>query len=106
MGVRRDKGQSIARFITVATGIPGVRWAGNSMLDMPYPYQAHVTTARKLQSWHDAIAATSQSDRPVAIAIRYDNGMPDVAHAWAAMPLSTACLLIGHHYETIRERGQ
>jgi len=103
MGTRRDKGIALTRYLTGATGIPGLHWAGTTNeIDAPAPYLIDVTTARKLQEWHDAIRY-SNPDKPHML-IRYDKSMDSPADAWVAMTLHNFIPLLVSHYETLRER--
>lgn len=103
MGVRRDKGVAITRYLTGMTGIPGLSWEGmtNEIL-APNPYTIHITTSRKLQDWHDRIRF-SDPEKP-HILIRYDNEMDSPADAWVGMRLYNFIPLLTTHYDTQRER--
>lgn len=101
MGVRRDRGLALARYLTGSTGIPFIRWDGMG-LDAPAPYSFGVTTSRKLQVWHDRIWELPV-DKPHCV-IRYDSAMPDVSHAWVAMKLGGVAPLLGLHYDSISDR--
>lgn len=101
MGVRRDKGVALVRYITATTGIPLLSWQWESIA-APAPYEIAVTTNRKLENWHECIRELDP-DRP-HMAIRYDNGLPDVSHAWVAMTLGGFAPLLGAHYNTIADR--
>lgn len=103
MGVRADKGKAVARYILGHTGIPGVAFAGSTNdIIMPLPYFADVTTARKLQLWHDRIAAPAgEGSLSHNIAIRYDNNMASVADAWVGMTLHQFVPLLTAHYDHV-----
>lgn len=103
MGVRADKGRALARYITGTTGIPFVAWEGTGIAS-PYPYQVSVTTSRALVNWHRDIHELS-SDKP-HMAIRYDNSLPDVSHAWVAMTLGGFAPLWKAHYDTTINIGR
>jgi hypothetical protein len=102
MGARRDKSLAAARYLAAATGISGIRWAGVGQLEAPWPYSIHLTTSRKLENWYNLLRDEPEAGR-INITIRYDNGLPDVAHAWAAMPLRDLATLMKCHYD--QERG-
>ena len=102
MGVRRDKGRALTRYLTGATGIPFLHWNGiHSQIDAPYPYVIDVTTSRALANWHDQIRELGDLTH---MAIRYDNSLPDVSHAWVAMKLSGFVPLMTAHYQTMQDR--
>lgn len=103
MGVRRDKGRALARYMLGGTGIPYITWDGASnALTAPPPYRIEMTTSRSLENWHDTIRGIT-GDSP-HMAIRYDNSLPDVSQAWVAMKLSGFLPLLTAHYETIKQR--
>lgn len=101
MGVRRDKGNALARYIVGSTGIPFIRWEGVS-LHAPSPYLFDVTTSRSLDNWHRIIREIDD-DKPRMV-IRYDNTLPDVSHAWVGMKLNGFLPLLTAHYESIQDR--
>mgnify|MGYP006286550341 CR=1 FL=1 len=100
MGKRTDKGNALTRYLTGHTGIPFLKWDGiTSSIDAPSPYEIEVTTARKLQLWHDLL----RQEKPgVHIVIRYDNGMPSLEQAWVGMRLRDFAPLLQAHYESRR----
>lgn len=102
MGKRRDKSLATARYLVAATGIPGIRWNGVGLLESPWPYVIHLTTSRKLENWHNLLRAEPDPQR-ITISIRYDELLPDVSHAWAALPLRDLAVLMKSHYD--KERG-
>lgn len=103
MGVRREKGLALTRYMTGASGIPGLMWGGSvNEIVAPAPYIIGVTTSRKLQDWHDAIR-NSVPNKP-HMHIRYDRGMDSPADAWVAMTLHNFIPLLTAHYDTQRER--
>jgi hypothetical protein len=102
MGVRADKGRRLANYLTGHTGIPFISWEGNYGIKMPAPYSLSLTTSRALQNWQDDIKALPL-DRP-HMAVRYDNALPDMDHAWVAMNLSGFIPLLVAHYNTISDR--
>jgi len=103
MGVRRDKGLALARYMTGTSGIPGLSWEGlHSEITAPPPYQIDVTTSRSLENWHDLIRGID-GDQP-HMAIRYDNSLSDVSQAWVAMRLSGFIPLLTAHYNTMKDR--
>jgi len=102
MGRRRDKSLALTRYLTGSSGIPGLHWSGTSEIDAPSPYRISLTTARKLDEWHDAIRF-SDDDKPHML-IRYDYSMDSPADAWVAMRLHNFIPLLTAHYETLRER--
>lgn len=105
MGVRADKGRSLARYLVGHSGIPLLTWNGLlGQVDAPYPYVIPVTTGRKLDHWHTAIRALPE-DR-IGIAIRYDNSLPSIDQAWVGMQLRPFTTLLTAHYDTIRHRGE
>jgi hypothetical protein len=95
MGVRTDKGRRLAAYLTGHAAIPGITWTGTG-ISSPYPYRIDVTTSRALENWHDLLR---QEHPGIRLAIRYDNTLPDVSHAWTAMSLRDACILLKTHYE-------
>lgn len=99
MGVRQDKGRALARYLTAASGIPGMSWSSDG-IEAPYPYQVEVTTSRKLDNWHEQLRA--EPTGRLRLCIRYDNALPDVSAAWVGMSLEDACILLSSHYESIR----
>lgn len=100
MGVRRDKGKAVARYLTGRTGIPSLHWAGvDNSIDAPAPYVIDLTTSRKLQNWHDSIREEGQGIR---IAIRYDGSMDSVEQAWVGISLRDFAPLLQAHYESRR----
>jgi hypothetical protein len=101
MGVRETKGRALARYILGTTGVPFIRWESNG-IQAPAPYGINITTSRALQNWHDTIRELPV-DKP-HMAIRYDNSLPDVSHAWVAMKLGAFTPLMEAHYNTIRDR--
>lgn len=101
MGVRRDKGAALVRYLTGSTGIPLLSWEWDRIA-APRPYEISVTTNRKLENWH-ALIRDLPLDQP-CMAIRYDNSLPDVSHAWVAMNLSGFVPLLESHYNTIADR--
>lgn len=107
MGIRTDKGKSVARFLTGHTGIPLLSWDGaHSRVIAPPPYTFDVTTSRKLQNWHDLIRGYATSGTARQFAIRYDNSLESVDQAWVGMNLQTFTDLLSAHYERIRPRVQ
>lgn len=105
MGVRRDKGRALARYLTGSTGIPFLTWDGlHNEINAPWPYHIEVTTSRSLGNWHDLIRGID-GDAPHMV-IRYDNSLPDVSHAWVAMSLSGFVPLLTAHYNTLQDRIQ
>lgn len=103
MGVRRDKGRALTRYLTGTTGIPLLHWDGiHGCIDAPPPYKIDVTTSRSLSNWHDLIRELNV-DAPHMV-IRYDNSLPDVSHAWVAMKLSGFVPLLTAHYNTVQDR--
>lgn len=103
MGVRRDKGKAITRYLTGSTGIPFLLWDGiQNAIEAPAPYKIDVTTSRSLENWHNLIRSI-EGDKPV-MAIRYDNTLPDVSHAWVAMKLGGFVPLLTAHYNTMQDR--
>ena len=102
MGVRRDKGRALTRYLTGSTGIPFLTWNGlQNEIDAPPPYHIDITTSRNLGNWHELIRGIG--DGP-SMAIRYDNALPDVSHAWVAMKLSGFVPLLTAHYNTLQDR--
>lgn len=101
MGVRRDKGNALARYLTGTTGIPFIRWEGTT-LEAPSPYLIDVTTSRSLENWHNLIR--NMGETKPHMAIRYDNTLPDVSQAWVAMKLNGFTPLLTAHYESIQDR--
>lgn len=102
MGVRRDKGLALARYLTGTTGIPFLSWDGNdSRVDAPAPYSFDVTTSRKLQHWTDNIVMDAPD---LHFSIRYDNALPSVDKAWIATTLDRFVPLLQAHYDTITDR--
>lgn len=100
MGVRRDKGLALTRYLTGVTGIPFLKWDGIvSSIDAPAPYDIDVVTSRKLQNWHDKLREEIPG---VHIVIRYDNGMPSLEQAWVGMRLRDFAPLLQAHYESRR----
>lgn len=103
MGVRRDKGRALTRYLTGSTGIPFLHWDGiNGCIDAPHPYVIDVTTSRALANWHDLIRDIKDDTQHMVI--RYDNSLPDVSHAWVAMKLSGFTPLLTAHYNTLQDR--
>ncbi len=102
MGQRRDKSLAVARYIVSASGIPGIRWDGTGQLEAPWPYSINLTTSKKLENWHNLLRREPETGK-INISIRYDHGLPDVAHAWAALPLRDLATLMQSHYD--KERG-
>jgi hypothetical protein len=103
MGVRTDKGLALARYLTGSTGIPFMSWDGaHSRIAAPSPYVIDVTTSKKLENWHNLLRAID-GPNPV-MAIRYDNGLPDVSHAWVGMKLMAFAPLLTAHYNSISDR--
>lgn len=105
VGVRRDKGMAVARYILGTTGIPGISWASGS-IQSPPPYAIDLLTGRKLQWWHDRIA--SYDNEPgMRFAVRYDNGMGPITSAWVGMNITAFTeLLAAHHQSTDRGTGK
>lgn len=101
MGVRRDKGKALNRYLTGTTGIPMLMWDGSG-IQAPSPYKIDVTTSRSLDNWHRLIREITD-DKPHMV-IRYDNTLPDVSHAWVAMKLSGFVPLLTTHYESMQDR--
>lgn len=101
MGVRRDKGAALTRYLTGSTGIPTLSW-DNGVILAPSPYRIEVTTNRKLETWHELMRRLP-ADKP-HMAIRYDNVLPDVSYAWVGMTLGGIAPLLQAHYETIADR--
>lgn len=105
MGTRRDKGLAVARYLTGASGIPGIRWTGHKALEAPYPYRLSLTTSGVTAHWTGDIAAIDPSG--IGGAVKYGLGMPDIPSAYVGMRLDHFCSLIGLHYETnINGRGE
>ena len=105
MGARTDKGRALTRYMTGHTGIPMLAWDGmRGRIDAPPPYVIDVTTARKLQEWHDAIRESPVDSTHMAI--RYDLGMSGVEDAWVGMRLRAFVPLLAAHYDSIRPRVQ
>ena len=103
MGVRATKVRALVRYLTGHTGVPMLSWDGTSTaIDAPPPYRITVTTARKLQEWHDAIREAG----PLGVAIRYDNTLPSIEDAWVGMTLRTFTQFMEAHYESVRPRVQ
>lgn len=102
MGVRRDKGLAIARYLTGASGVPFLSWDGaDSRIAAPAPYSFDVTTSRKLQHWTDNILMDAPG---LHFSIRYDGTLPSVDKAWIATTLDRFAPLLQAHYETISDR--
>jgi hypothetical protein len=105
VGIRRDRGLAVARYVVGASGIPGVRWTGQIPLDAPYPYQLGLTTSRVHVHWTDAIAELDP--KRVGGIIKYDGSIPDIPSAMVGMRLDHFCSLIGMHYEQhVKGRGE
>ena len=103
MGVRSAKGASLSRYLTVNTGMPLLLWnGGNSTIETPPPYKIDVTTSRSLENWHNLIRKMDETKPHMAI--RYDNTLPDVSHAWVCMKLNGFVPLLTAHYNTIQDR--
>lgn len=103
MGVKKDKGTALTRYLTGTTGIPFLCWNHHfSQIDAPYPYTINVSTSRKLENWYSVIRAI-EGDMPRMV-IRYDNSLPDVSHAWVGMKLSGFTPLLTAHYNSISDR--
>jgi len=104
MGGRTDKGRAVTNYLTGSTGIPSLLWDGNrGSIDAPRPYVISVTTARKLQEFHDLIR---EEHKGTHIAIRYDRGMDSVADAWVGMTLHNFAPLLQTHYEITRRGNE
>jgi hypothetical protein len=101
MGVRADKGRALSRYITGHTGMPLLHWNGTT-IESPPPYKFEVTTSRSLENWHNLIRGIEGYNPHMAI--RYDNTLPDVSHAWVAMQLSGFVPLLTAHYKSIQDR--
>lgn len=101
MGVRRDKGVALVRYLTGSTGIPLLSWDGEGIA-APAPYEISVTTNRKLANWHE-LMRDLPADKP-HMAIRYDNLLPNVSYAWVGMTLGGFAPLLQAHYNTIADR--
>lgn len=98
MGVRRDKGLAVARYLTGRTGIPGLSWGGaHSEILSPPQYQIDLTTSRKLQNWHDLIRTELKQTH---IVIRYDNTMDSIDQSWVGMLMHDFVPLLTNHYES------
>ena len=103
MGERSNKGAALSRYLTGHTGMPFLMWNGShSTIETPPPYKIEVTTSRSLENWHNLIRGI-EGHKP-QMAIRYDNALPDVSHAWVAMQLSGFVPLLTAHYNTIQDR--
>lgn len=102
MGVRRDKGRAVTRYLTGMTGIPFLEWDGNTNEIMaPAPYSFHVTTGRALRLWMEQIRLDPGTFH---FSIRYDKSLPSVDKAWVATTLDVMAPLLGAHYNTISDR--
>jgi hypothetical protein len=102
VGVRREKGMAITRYLTGHCGIVGLSWDGtcNQILS-PSDYQIDVTTSRKLDNWHQLLR---QETTNAHISIRYDLGMDSINQAWVGMQMSDFVPLLTAHYLT-NQRG-
>jgi hypothetical protein len=100
MGVRRDKGTAVARYIGAHTGMPSIHW-DYSGLHAPKPYDLTLITNRKLDMFTKEL---NREHEGIWAAIRYDYGMSDLNHAWVGMHLKDYVTLLTTHYETIQDR--
>lgn len=98
MGARRDKGQTIARYLTGHTGIPLLAWDhAAGAVDAPYPYAIRVVTARSLSKWHEDLHRLPL--KGPHLSIRYDYSLGSVDEAWVGMTLGSFAPLLKAHYE-------
>lgn len=104
MGIRATKGNALARYLTGSTGIPFISWDGHdSRVNMPSPYSVDVTTARKLQVWHDNIRS-DVPDHMIHASVRYDMMFDSIEQAWVGMNLRSFSTLLATHYDANRDR--
>lgn len=102
---RRDKMLTVSRYLTAASGIPGIRYDGTSVLESPYPYQLQVCTGRVLHLWHERISELPANR--IGGVIRSDKMIDSIPESWVGMRLDQFCMLIGMHYENnIKGRGE
>jgi hypothetical protein len=100
MGVRRDKGKAVTRYLTGSTGIPSLHWEGmGNSIEAPSPYVIDLTTARKLENWHEILRTEGPGIR---IAIRYDGSLDSVEQAWVGLSLRDFAPMLKAHYESRR----
>lgn len=96
---RKEKGEKVARFLTGHAAIPGIRYDyEHSTLNLPWPYQAIVTTGA--QHWRFMEAARNLPHDRIAAVIRYDNYVESIDEAVVGMRLDTYAQLMQVHYET------
>ena len=97
MGVRANKISVLFRYLV---GTTGSAMLSLDKLDIkaPHPYRFSVTTARKLQVWHDHILHDDESGK-VNIHIRWDNNLSGVDEAWVGMKLDEFVPLLAAHME-------
>jgi hypothetical protein len=99
---RSLKGSVIAKFLTGHTGIPFLRWNGEtSTVDAPPPYFIKVTT--DAASWRFFQAVKDCPDG-VSFVVRYDNFIDGIEDAVVGMRLSSFVSLLETHYNTIADR--
>lgn len=101
MGIRADKGRSVAKYIGGHTGMPFVRWDNNG-LHSPAPYRFDLTTSKKLDNWHNQLREPRTNG--LYAAIRYDYTVPTLNDAWVGMHLDDYVTLLTSHYESIQDR--
>ena len=104
MGERHHKIARIARYLTGAAGIPGIRMEAMA-IHAPVPFRFTVTTDRKYEDWGDHIYHDSPDGR-ISVHIRYYNRMPDPASAWVGMRLDQFAVLLKAYQEKIEEEGR
>lgn len=104
MGVRSDKIRMLYRYLIGTTGIPSLKLDGLD-IEGPFPYVFTVTTAGKLQVWHDNIMHRNEN-KCINIHIRWDRNLESVDKAWVGMTLHDFTTLLKTHYESMEKEGR
>ena len=93
MSNRRDRGRSIANYITRATGIPLIEYQHGGVT-APSPYQFKLVTDMKWSRFQDGLPIDPDS---LTAAIRYDKHIPNVPNAIIGMRLQSFVPLLRAH---------
>lgn len=99
---RRDKVGGVARYLTGATGIVGIRATATKEIEAPLPYHLSVSVNRVLHHWYADIKAMPATG--IHACIRYDGGIQTVAEAWVGMRLDHFATLLKAHHDMRGER--